>query len=168
MEKLKELLLGLGNIGEFSLDKFNDLFPPETRDEKLHQWLKIGAPFLIGGIFLILLCCCCRRCCCGRSTRMMVAPGRRPLRMPRNGRDHDPDCEPVERRKLNKLLKREAKGAARELWKDNHFLYEAKQREKAMLDEEKAEMYGKAKAFLQEQEHAFKSGQWGKGRKRRR
>ncbi|KAK6931369.1 Nucleolar protein 14 [Dillenia turbinata] len=84
------------------------------------------------------------------------------------GRDHDPDCGRVERRKLNKLLKREAKGAARELWKDNHFLYEAKQREKAMLDEEKAEMYGKAKAFLQEQEHAFKSGQWGKGRKRRR
>lgn len=28
--------------------------------------------------------------------------------------------------------------------------------------------YGKARAFLQEQEHAFKSGQLGKGRKRRR
>ncbi|KAK6921872.1 Nucleolar protein 14 [Dillenia turbinata] len=84
------------------------------------------------------------------------------------GRDYDPDRERVERKKFNKLLKREAKGAARELRKDNHFLYEVKQREKALLDEERAEMYGKAKAFLQEQEHAFKSGQLGKGRKRRR
>ncbi|KAK1293044.1 hypothetical protein QJS10_CPB17g02100 [Acorus calamus] len=87
------------------------------------------------------------------------------------GRDYDPDRERVERRKLNKLLKREAKGAARELRKDNHFLFGVKEREQRLLEEERTEKYGKALAFLQEQEHAFKSGQLGKGkggRKRRR
>lgn len=84
------------------------------------------------------------------------------------GRDYDPDRERAERRKLKKLLKSEAKGAARELRKDNYFLYEVKEKQKALLEEEKAEKYGKARAFLQEQEHAFKSGQLGKGRKRRR
>ncbi|GAB4829018.1 hypothetical protein Ancab_018675 [Ancistrocladus abbreviatus] len=84
------------------------------------------------------------------------------------GRDYDPDRERADRRKLNKLLKREAKGATRELRKDNYFLFEVKEREKAQLEEERAEKYGKARAFLQEQEHAFKSGQLGKGHKRRR
>ena len=71
-------------------------------------------------------------------------------------------------RKLKRQLKREAKGAARELRKDNYFLLEVKEKERSLLEEERAEKYGKAKAFLQEQEHAFKSGQLGKGRKRRR
>ncbi|XP_012082545.1 nucleolar protein 14 isoform X2 [Jatropha curcas] len=84
------------------------------------------------------------------------------------GRDYDPDRERVETRKLKKLIKREAKGAARELRKDNYFLFEVKEKDKALLEEERAEKYGRAKAFLQEQEHAFISGQLGKGRKRRR
>lgn len=84
------------------------------------------------------------------------------------GRDYDPDRELAERRKLKKLLKREAKGAARELRKDNYFLFEVKEKEKAREEEERAERYGKAKAFLQEQEHAAKSGQLGKRRKGRR
>ncbi|KAL3511019.1 hypothetical protein ACH5RR_030420 [Cinchona calisaya] len=84
------------------------------------------------------------------------------------GRDYDPDRERAERRKLKKLLKRESKGAARELRKDNYFLFEVKEKDKRLLEEERAEKYGKARAFLQEQEHAFKSGQLGKGRKRRR
>ncbi|XP_027096915.1 uncharacterized protein [Coffea arabica] len=84
------------------------------------------------------------------------------------GRDYDPDRERAERRKLKKLLKREAKGAARELRKDNYFLFEVKEKDKKLLEDERAEKYGKARAFLQEQEHAFKSGQLGKGRKRRR
>ncbi|KAL3501525.1 hypothetical protein ACH5RR_035974 [Cinchona calisaya] len=84
------------------------------------------------------------------------------------GRDYDPDRERAERRKLKKLLKQEAKGAARELRKDNYFLFEVKEKDKKLLEEERAEKYGKARAFLQEQEHAFKSGQLGKGRKRRR
>lgn len=84
------------------------------------------------------------------------------------GRDYDPDRERAEKRKLKKLIKQEAKGAVRELRKDNLFLRDVKEREKALLEEEKADKYGRAKAFLQEQEHAFKSGQLGKGRKRRR
>ncbi|KAJ0038895.1 hypothetical protein Pint_23456 [Pistacia integerrima] len=84
------------------------------------------------------------------------------------GRDYDPDRERVETRKLKKLVKREAKGAARELRKDNYFLSQVKEREKAKLEEERNEKYGKARAFLQEQEHAFKSGQLGRGRKRRK
>ncbi|KAK8486391.1 hypothetical protein V6N13_005204 [Hibiscus sabdariffa] len=79
------------------------------------------------------------------------------------GRDYDPDRERAERKKLRKLINREAKGAARELRKDNHFLYEAKHRAKELVEQERAANYGKAIAFLQEQEHAFKSGQLGKG-----
>ncbi|TYI34267.1 hypothetical protein ES332_A04G189700v1 [Gossypium tomentosum] len=84
------------------------------------------------------------------------------------GRDYDPDRERAERRKLQKLIKREAKGAARELRKDNYFLYEAKQRDRELVEKERAANYGRAIAFLQEQEHAFKSGQLGKGSKKRR
>ncbi|XP_075522214.1 uncharacterized protein LOC142555294 isoform X1 [Primulina tabacum] len=84
------------------------------------------------------------------------------------GRDYDPDRERAERKKLKKRLKQEAKGAARELRKDNYFLLEAKEKNKARMEEEKADRYGKTRAFLQEQEHAFKSGQLGKNRKRRR
>ncbi|KAK4423666.1 Nucleolar protein 14 [Sesamum alatum] len=84
------------------------------------------------------------------------------------GRDYDPDRERAEMKKLKKRLKQEAKGAVRELRKDNHFLLDVKERDKARMEEEKAEKYGKYRAFLQEQEHAFKSGQLGKGRKRRR
>ncbi|KAL1556594.1 nucleolar protein 14-like isoform X2 [Salvia divinorum] len=85
-----------------------------------------------------------------------------------NGRDYDPDRERVERKKLKKKLQQEARGAVRELRKDNHFLFEVKERDKARMQEEKTEMYGKYRAFLQEQEHAFKSGQLGKNKKRRR
>jgi nucleolar protein 14 len=66
------------------------------------------------------------------------------------------------------MLKREAKGAARELRKDNYFLLEVKDKERALKEKARAEKYGKTKAFLQEQERAFKSGQLGKGRKRSR
>ncbi|KAM1983209.1 hypothetical protein COP2_011508 [Malus domestica] len=71
---------------------------------------------------------------------------------------------------MKKLLKQEAKEAIRELRKDNSFLYEMKARDKALMEEEKAEKYGKVRLFLQEQEHAMKSGQLGKGKgnKRRR
>ena len=84
------------------------------------------------------------------------------------GRDYDPDRERAERRKLKKHLKEEAKGAIRELRKDNYFLYEVKAREKALMEEERTEKHHKVKAFLEQQQHAFNSGQLGKGRKRRR
>ncbi|KAM7487525.1 hypothetical protein LguiB_025009 [Lonicera macranthoides] len=80
------------------------------------------------------------------------------------GRDYDPDRERAEMRKMKKLIRREAKGAARELRKDNYFLSEVKEKEKRRQEEERTEKYGKARAFLQEQEHAFKSGQLGKGK----
>ncbi|WOK99686.1 nucleolar protein 14 [Canna indica] len=82
-------------------------------------------------------------------------------------RDYDPDRERAEMKKLKKLLKSEKKGAIRELRKDNHFVAGLKEKAKLMDEAERAEKYGKAMAFLQEQEHAFKSGQLGKGRKRR-
>ncbi|KZV48053.1 nucleolar protein 14 [Dorcoceras hygrometricum] len=84
------------------------------------------------------------------------------------GRDYDPDRERAERKKMRKRLKQEAKGAVRELRKDNYFLLEVKEKNKARMEEEKAERHGKTRAFLQEQEHAFKSGQLGKNKKRRR
>ncbi|KAF8722066.1 hypothetical protein HU200_022698 [Digitaria exilis] len=84
------------------------------------------------------------------------------------GLDYDPDRERAQRKKLNKLLKSEKKGAARELRKDNHFLYAVKERERIKQEQEKAEKAGKAWAFLQEQESAFKSGQLGKGKGRKR
>ena len=77
------------------------------------------------------------------------------------GRDYDPDCEWAEKRKLQKQVKHEAKGVARELRKDAFFLLEVKEKERA-------EKYEKALAFLQEQEHGIKSAQLGKGRKRGR
>ncbi|KAF9624429.1 hypothetical protein IFM89_011437 [Coptis chinensis] len=84
------------------------------------------------------------------------------------GRDYDPDRERSEKKKLHKQIKSEAKGAAHELRKDNQFLFEVKERVRRLIEEERTEKYGKARAFLQEQEHAFKSGQLGKGKKRRR
>ncbi|KAH9602642.1 hypothetical protein KSS87_005127 [Heliosperma pusillum] len=84
------------------------------------------------------------------------------------GKSYDPNRERAEKRKLDKELREEARGAKRELRKDNHFLLEVKEKERQRAEQERAEKYGKAKAFLQEQEHAFKSGQLGKNRKRRR
>lgn len=71
-------------------------------------------------------------------------------------------------RKLQREVRREAKGAARELRKDNYFLLEVKEKERALMEQARAAKYGRTKAFLQEQEHAFKSGQLGKGKKRSR
>ncbi|GLJ38313.1 hypothetical protein SUGI_0780240 [Cryptomeria japonica] len=83
-----------------------------------------------------------------------------------HGRDYDPDRERAQRKKLQRQIKQEAKGAARELRKDNYFLQEVKAQDRAVAEEERAEKYRKALAFLQEQESAFKSGQLGKGRKK--
>ena len=84
------------------------------------------------------------------------------------GKDYDPDRERVGKRKLQKQVKHEAKGAARELRKDAFFLLEVKEKERALWEKERAEKYEKALAFLQEQEHGIKSGQLGKGKKRGR
>ncbi|MCO5548652.1 hypothetical protein L7F22_002111 [Adiantum nelumboides] len=80
------------------------------------------------------------------------------------GRNYDPDKERAEGKRLQRLLKQEAKGAARELRKDNYFLQAEKAKEKAHAEEQREEKYCKTMAFLQEQESSFKSGQLGKGR----
>jgi len=84
------------------------------------------------------------------------------------GRDYDPDRERAETKKLKKQLKREAKGAARELRKDNYFIADVKADEKAVAQQERDEKYRKAMSFLEQQESAFKSGQLGKGKKRKK
>lgn len=84
------------------------------------------------------------------------------------GRNYDPDRERSEGKKLQRLLKQEAKGAVRELRKDNYFLQAEKAKEKALVEEQREEKYRKAMAFLQDQEASFKSGQLGKGRSRKR
>ncbi|OVA08858.1 Nucleolar protein 14 [Macleaya cordata] len=84
------------------------------------------------------------------------------------GRDYDPDRVRSESKKLRKLLKRESKGAASEVRKDRVFLAGEREKRKTQVEEEQAEKYGKAKAFLQDQQHAFNSGQLGGSRKRRK
>lgn len=84
------------------------------------------------------------------------------------GRDYDPDRERAEAKKLKKEIKQNARGAARELRKDNWFLAEEKDKENAVLQQEREEKYNKAMSFLEQQESAFKSGQLGKGRKRKK
>ncbi|CAK8533932.1 unnamed protein product [Lathyrus sativus] len=74
----------------------------------------------------------------------------------------------AELKKLKRLWKRECKGDVRELRKSNYVLLEVKEKERSLQEKARAEKYGRAKAFLQEQEHAFKSGQLGKGKKRSR
>ncbi|KAL2542866.1 Nop14-like protein [Abeliophyllum distichum] len=54
------------------------------------------------------------------------------------GRDYDPDRERAQRKKLKKLLGQEAKGAARELRKDNYFLLEVKERDRQEEEEMKS------------------------------
>jgi len=84
------------------------------------------------------------------------------------GRDYDPDRERADRKKMKKQIKQEARGAAREVRRDNWFLAEEKDKENAILQQEREEKYNKAMSFLEQQESAFKSGQLGKGRKRKK
>ncbi|KAF3323892.1 nucleolar protein 14 isoform X2 [Carex littledalei] len=84
------------------------------------------------------------------------------------GVDYDPDRERVKQKRLIKKLKSEKKGAIRELRKDNEFLLGVRENKRREQEEERAERYGKAMAFLQEQEHASKSGQLGKGKGKKR
>ncbi|KAK9266775.1 hypothetical protein L1049_012663 [Liquidambar formosana] len=105
VEKLKELLLMLENFGAYVLDKVDEVFPPETREEKLRHWLGVIAPYLIAGVALLMLFWCCRRCGCRGNgivtmmkvphragigiVKMMKAPGRN-FWMPRNAFESNP------------------------------------------------------------------------------
>lgn len=95
-EKLQELLLALENFGNYLLNSFDKLFPPETREDKIRHWLHVATPYLIVAVIVVtvfFLCrCCCPCCCCGgrrSSIKMMKAPGR-DYRMPRHKFESNP------------------------------------------------------------------------------
>ncbi|KAL4451742.1 hypothetical protein ABPG75_007404 [Micractinium tetrahymenae] len=75
-----------------------------------------------------------------------------------SGKDYDPDRERSERRKLQRALRREERGAARELRRDGAFMAEVRDREKAAKQAELFASEKRAKSFLQQQQADFKSG----------
>uniref|UniRef100_A0A5B7BZW9 Uncharacterized protein n=1 Tax=Davidia involucrata TaxID=16924 RepID=A0A5B7BZW9_DAVIN len=88
LEKMKELVLVVENIGGYLVGWLEKVLPPETRGKQLIHWLKVVAPFIIT---MVVLFTCCRCCCRGgrRSVKMMKAPGRN-YRMPRHVFESDP------------------------------------------------------------------------------
>lgn len=74
------------------------------------------------------------------------------------GRDYDPNRERAEARKLKKQLKQEARGAMRELRKDNRFMADARAKEQAQSAEERGARQRDVLSFLEKQESDFKSG----------
>lgn len=97
VEKLKEALLSVENFGAEALAWFDNIFPPETRGDKISHWFHVALPFLIAAVVLTVVVCfcrCCYRCCCrggggGGRMRTMKAPGRN-VRMSRNVFESDP------------------------------------------------------------------------------
>ncbi|GFP95316.1 hypothetical protein PHJA_001675900 [Phtheirospermum japonicum] len=75
VEKLKEFLLALENLGGEALAWFDNIFPPETRASKISHWIHVALPYLITAVVLTALVCCCRCCCGGGRVRTMKAPG---------------------------------------------------------------------------------------------
>ncbi|CAI5473376.1 unnamed protein product [Closterium sp. Yama58-4] len=80
------------------------------------------------------------------------------------GKDYDPNRERAEQRRLQRAIKREARGAARELRKDNQFLAAARAHEAANAAEERREKNQRAMAFMEQQAHLMWSGQLGRKR----
>jgi nucleolar protein 14 len=64
----------------------------------------------------------------------------------------------AEQRKLKKIIKKEQKGAARELRKDNYFLAEEKAKEVAVFEAGREEKTKQVMTMLQQQESDFNSG----------
>lgn len=87
-----------------------------------------------------------------------------------------PPCPPArersERRKLQRAVRREERGAVRELRKDAAFMSGVKDREKASQQNAFDASARKAMAFLQQQEADFKSGgqggMWNKNKNKKR
>ena len=82
------------------------------------------------------------------------------------GRDYDVDRERAEKRKLRHAVAREAKGAARELRKDNRFLAGERAKDAAASDARRGAKQRAALSFLEQQEADFRSG--GQGGKSKR
>ena len=74
------------------------------------------------------------------------------------GRDYDPNRERAEARRLQRQLKQEARGAVRELRKDNRFLAEQRAEEAAAAADERGERQQETMAFLEKLEGDMKSG----------
>jgi hypothetical protein len=88
-EKLTLLLHFISTTFTSLSQYFDQIFPPETRQETIHHWIHIAVSVVLPvalAAFLVFYCC---RCCCrssGRSRgygRMMTAPGRGGAHMPR-------------------------------------------------------------------------------------
>ncbi|CAI9756146.1 unnamed protein product [Fraxinus pennsylvanica] len=95
VEKLKELRLAMENFGGKVVDWFDKVFPPETRGDKIHHWLRVAIPFIIMAvapivfIWIFRYCCLCRMGLGLGRVKMMKAPGRN-FRMPRSVFESDP------------------------------------------------------------------------------
>ena len=74
------------------------------------------------------------------------------------GKDYDPDRERAEERKLKKQIRKEERGAIRELRKDAAFMAAVRDQEKARLQARLDNSAKRAISFLQQQESDFKSG----------
>ena len=85
------------------------------------------------------------------------------------GKDYDPDRERADRKRLQKELRREERGAARELRRDAVFMAGVRDKEKAALQGELESSAKRAFSFLQEQQADAKSGgQGGMWKKKRK
>ncbi|OIT36865.1 hypothetical protein A4A49_36404 [Nicotiana attenuata] len=95
VDKLKEVLLLLDNLGGQFLGWLDKVLPPETRKDKINHWFHVALPFLIASVIFAFITYCCYCCCCrrrrggGRWGKTMKAPGRN-CRMPRNTFESDP------------------------------------------------------------------------------
>ena len=87
------------------------------------------------------------------------------------GKDYDPDRQRAEERKLKKMLRKEERGAIRELRKDASFMADVRDREKERLHSRLDDSQKRAISFLQQQQADFKSGgqsgMWKKNKKKK-
>ena len=74
------------------------------------------------------------------------------------GKDYDPDMVRAEERKLKKQIRKEERGAIRELRKDAAFMAGVRDQEKRNLQNKLDNSAKRAMSFLQQQESDFKSG----------
>lgn len=74
------------------------------------------------------------------------------------GRDYDPNRERANKRQLQRELKQEARGAVRELRKDNRFLAEQRAEESNVAKDERGERQRETMSFLEKLEGDMRSG----------
>ena len=85
------------------------------------------------------------------------------------GKDYDPDRQRAEERRLKKMLRKEERGAIRELRKDASFMANVKDQEKSKLHARLENSAKRAMSFLEQQQADYKSGgQQGMWKKKKR